>query len=393
VAPTTSTSRSPFDISESTPDKLTAGRISFETAIWKDISIMANHKHNLGGESFHTSQAGINYQFNPLTRFYVREEYQKYEERAETRTVLGTESQVITNTVAYNEYRLADGTDGSRNQDVIGLRNRFMITDHITGNISGEYLKTVSGKAREGEPDAYAGSLGLEYLVKDNTKVTTRFEHRNELADVGTDTYLGELGIAYRLNPDYTLLLRERYFFEESGASGNHTTSRTSMGLAYRPCCSDRFNALSRVEYKYDMDGTTDPGYREEAIIMSAEGVWQATKGLQFIGKYAGKLVRDDDCDSYTDLISARVLYDITDRFDIGVEYGLMTSYRIKTISQGGSAEAGCRIVENLWLSLGYGFNAFDEDLTGDHYRAEGPYLKLRFKFDETIVSRLGGSW
>ncbi|MCX5852546.1 MAG: hypothetical protein NT072_10925 [Deltaproteobacteria bacterium] len=389
VPPTTSTSRSPFDISEDTPNELTAGRIGVETVVWKDFSVMASHMRNLTGEAYHASQAGINYQFNPLTRFYVREEYQKYEERAETRTVLGTESQVVTNTVAYNEYRLADGADGARNQDVMGLRNRFMITDHVTGSISGEYLKTVSGNEREGEPDAYAGSLGLEYLVKEDTKITTRFEHRNELSDEGRDTYLGDLGIAYRLNPDYTLLLQERYFFEEAGTDGDRTTSRTSMGLAYRPRCNDRFNALSRVEYKYDRDETTDPGYKEEAVIMSTEGVYQTTKKLQLIGKYAGKFVKDNDFDSYTDLVSARILYDITDRFDIGAEYGIMTSYRIKTISQGGSAEVGCRVIENLWLSLGYGFNTFDEDLTGDYYRGEGPYLKLRFKFDENTLGML----
>jgi hypothetical protein len=28
----------------------------------------------------------------------------------------------------------------------------------------------------------------------------------------------------------------------------------------------------------------------------------------------------------------------------------------------------------------------FDEDLAGDSYQGEGPYLKLRFKFDEKIM-------
>ena len=171
--------------------------------------------------------------------------------------------------MAYNEYRLADGADGSRNQDVLGLRNKFFLGKNVTGNAAAEYLKTVSGAQRSAEPDAVAGSLGLEYLAKEEVKVTSRFEHRRELIDKGRDSYLGEVGVAYKLHPDYSLLLRERYFTEDAGTGGPHTSSRTLIGVAYRPLLTNRFNALTKLEYKHEANAAAVPSFREDAWIFS----------------------------------------------------------------------------------------------------------------------------
>lgn len=101
------------------------------------------------------------------------------------------------------------------------------------------------------------------------------------------------------------------------------------------------------------------------------------------MGKYAGKLEKEDRFSTYTDLVAARVMIDLTDRFDFGAEYRMLTSHRIDTRLHGGAVELGYRVVSRLWLSVGYSFDRFDEDLAGDSYRGEGPYVKLRFKFDE----------
>lgn len=57
-------------------------------------------------------------------------------------------------------------------------------------------------------------------------------------------------------------------------------------------------------------------------------------------------------------------------------------------VARRGSAEIGYRVANNVWLSAGYALDQFDADLTGDAYRGEGPFPKLRFKFDERSLSR-----
>ncbi|HET58287.1 MAG TPA: hypothetical protein ENN35_07595 [Deltaproteobacteria bacterium] len=110
---------------------------------------------------------------------------------------------------------------------------------------------------------------------------------------------------------------------------------------------------------------------------------------VQLSGKYAGKLSQDNDYSAYTDLISARIIYDVTDRIDLGAECRILASHKSKSYLRGGNLEAGYRVVKNLWVSLGYSFDDFDADLVGDDYQGRGPYVKLRFKFSEDSIKNL----
>jgi hypothetical protein len=50
--------------------------------------------------------------------------------------------------------------------------------------------------------------------------------------------------------------------------------------------------------------------------------------------------------------------------------------------------EVGYLVKENLWMSLGYNFAGFsNRDLTGTDYTNRGLFVRLRYKFDEDLVS------
>ena len=53
----------------------------------------------------------------------------------------------------------------------------------------------------------------------------------------------------------------------------------------------------------------------------------------------------------------------------------------------GQSPLLGYLLATNLWLSAGYNRSGFaaDRDLAGYEYTQRGAYLRLRFKFDETL--------
>ena len=48
----------------------------------------------------------------------------------------------------------------------------------------------------------------------------------------------------------------------------------------------------------------------------------------------------------------------------------------------------GVRAFKNLWISGGYCFDDFDTDLTGDSFQGQGPYIRIRFKFDENLFAK-----
>ena len=88
-------------------------------------------------------------------------------------------------------------------------------------------------------------------------------------------------------------------------------------------------------------------------------------------------------------LLSGRVVYDITENWDLGV---LASSFRgdYDADQYAYGVELGRLLRQNLWLSLGYNFVGFraDPDLAGYEYTDEGAFLRLRYKFDEDLFHR-----
>ena len=87
-----------------------------------------------------------------------------------------------------------------------------------------------------------------------------------------------------------------------------------------------------------------------------------------------------------------RVLYDITERWDFGVQASGLFSSGGRQYGLG--LETGYAIVDNLWASVGYNFIGFsDDDLVESDYTRRGIYLRLRFKFDEKLFRGRDRQW
>jgi len=105
-------------------------------------------------------------------------------------------------------------------------------------------------------------------------------------------------------------------------------------------------------------------------------------------GRYAVKWANDRssglESRSLTQLLGGRSTWDITERLDLGLQ-----AYRMAGNGAAENAlgiEAGYLVWKNLWLSLGYNVKGFRAaELAGDAYTQRGVYLRLRFKFDESL--------
>lgn len=354
------------------------------------LSFKARHHHSVTGSGYHLTDAGVNAALTDKTTGYIRQEYAEYSEYDDMHTTAGLESQVGENTTAYNEMRLEGGASGERNHQIVGLKHRLRFTSALTGDASMEYAQTIAGEADSSIPDGFALGGALRYIPDDLLKVTTRAEYTMEDSAWQTRrTYLGEAGLIYKMHPDYSLLARARGFWDLSEQDGDQVYSRTMAGLAFRPIQSDAFHMLAKTEYKYEDNQKSTPKYESHSVIPSIEGVYQASHKTQFIGKYAAKFQTDGDLETYTDLWSGRIIYDITDRFDASAGYRVLTAHTANgSMRQGGFAELGVRAFKNLWISGGYCFDDFDTDLTGDSFQGQGPYIRIRFKFDENLFAK-----
>lgn len=336
--------------------------------------------------------AGGDYRINDKLRLYGRHEFISsltgpYGLNGSQRNnvdVFGVESAFMKTGRAYSEYRLRDSIDGRSAQAALGLRNQFRLSDGLTLQAGLEHTDALGGKSGQ---NSTALTTSLEYTTLDWLKASGGLEMR--FGD-DADTILGTAGVAWKINPDWTLLARTAINDTQSKGTdaADRLLARQQIGVAYRPTDQDIWNALARYEYKLDrQSGRTD---EETAThILSAHLNVQPNAQLQINGRFAAKYsVLDMDglrSTYWAQMLSARARYDLTERWDAGLQAAFM-------FGKGGATqwaigvEGGYRLMPNLWLSLGYNFLGLnDSDFADEDYLDQGAYVRLRYKFDESL--------
>ena len=83
-------------------------------------------------------------------------------------------------------------------------------------------------------------------------------------------------------------------------------------------------------------------------------------------------------------LAGMRLTVDLTDTIDIGLLASRLQQSGSTASQDANGVEVGYQVKKNLWISAGYNWSGYyDRDLTGADYTQQGPYLRLRAKFDE----------
>ena len=360
---------------------------------------------------------GGNYAITDKTRIYGRYEfistlggsYDLNSHQSRNTGILGVESNYMEGGRVYNEYRLADSVDGPTAQNAIGIRNTVKLNERwrLTGGV--EHVKAMSGAPTTagilGQGDSTAVVSGVEY-ASERVKASAILETR--WAD-DSNTTLSSAGLGYKLDDDWSLLMRSVYS-DSKGKGANEgdrrTLSRQQVGLAYRPVGQDVWNVLARYEHKseavrgagttlgtisgnaFGANATQAGDYK--ADIVSVHVNVNPQPGTYITGRFAAKRATQDDGlleSSYSaQLLQGRLTYDINKDWDFGVQAGLLHG-------SGGSLqktlgfEVGYQVYKDLWLSGGYNFvGVKDRDLTAGEYTSKGAFVRLRFKFDETAL-------
>jgi hypothetical protein len=199
--------------------------------------------------------------------------------------------------------------------------------------------------------------------------------------------------VARKLARDWTLLARNYALHTDYAARGDVLQNRAQVGLAFRETDRNRVNALARIEHKYERDASNAlvGELRSAAWIVSTHADWHPSRPWWLSGRVAAKWQRDRFEGGVASrfaaqLLSARMVYDITEDWDLGVMAAVQLGQAGARQSAMG-VEAGYLLQQNLWLSFGINASGFagDADLAGYEYTRRGAYVRLRFKFDENL--------
>jgi hypothetical protein len=300
-------------------------------------------------------------------------------------TVFGLTSTYRKDADVFSEYRLGDAISGREAEAAIGLRNHWTLAKGVRLSTGFERVQSIAGESRE----ATAASVGLEYTASARLKGTGRLEWRK---DSSSDSWLSTVGVAQRLSRDWTFLARNYYQLTMPESAPNVVQDRFSIGTAYRDTVKNRVNLLTRYEFRIEDTPALTPGTASDrrVQVVSTHADIHPHRAWLFSGQYAAKLV-DDRMEASagrfgTQLVSGRVGYDIARRWDVAALTSVMWSGEGGRRSAVG-AEVGFRIRQNLWLSGGYNFTGFtDRDLVSSNFTTRGFFMRIRLKFDESIV-------
>jgi len=180
------------------------------------------------------------------------------------------------------------------------------------------------------------------------------------------------------------------------GTSGNTRNNDLRLSYAHRP--NDSLWVLfDRADYITQSSQSSGYTLNGSKLVNNLNANYLPSRrtqiSLQYGSKYVLETIDGTDYKGYTDLFGTEIRHDITQRWDIGMFGSVMRSVNAGVRSYGLGASVGFKVVDNMWLSMGYNVLGMDDrDFSDASYRAKGPYITLRMKVDQDTFGLNKGS-
>jgi len=316
--------------------------------------------------------------------------------RAGVRSTPWTNAQV--NTAVNQE----TNENGIRSFATLGLTQGFPINKRWSGDVAFDHAKTI--RTPGGTPlnpnvpiaqgtannDFTAISVGTTYNAQSYT-LNNRLEYRT--ADL-EDKYGMIVNWERNLKGGVGYSATTKLFHTERTDNSEILDGDIRFSVAYRPLQS-RWITLNRLDFKFDAN-TDIIGIktRQRKLIENLATNFLIDNRNQLAFNFGLKYVVDSfDGDEYsgiTNLLGSEFRHDLSEKFDVGVHVHSHYSANSSTLKYSTGASFGWNMTRNIWLSVGYNFDGFeDRDFSAAGYTANGPYIRFRMKFDQDTADEI----
>ncbi len=301
-------------------------------------------------------------------------------------TIVGAQSPLGRDGKVYSEYQWEVADQGDRNVSLIGAEQKWRLRRGLQLLLAAELGKI---QAASGGSDRYAIATGLSYSHPRGLSASTRNELRRESGVQEREQFLSTNSAELKLDPDYTLLGKYRYSLSRDLDNDvvEAEFEESSLGLAYRPVASDRFNALARYTRQADQRPLSLGAGDMQNIsrdIASIEWSLELTPALEWVDKLALRMKEEraggrPSIATTTFLSINRLNYRIRPRIDLGAEYRLLSQQETDDQRQGWAADVMWRAMEHVRVGGGYNFTDFsDSEFSDNDYSVHGWFLRLQ---------------
>jgi hypothetical protein len=296
--------------------------------------------------------------------------------------------------------------------DMFGKRRSFMQAYGVTftpdeawtfsasaevGQVFDNTIDSITG-LKNPDFDRIALSTAVAYKSEDGVEAALKGEWRLDDKDGARElhAYLLQASLGVQVSDDWRAIAH----FDGVWSDGTETTrdsayAEGSLGFAYRPTTSDRFNALAKYTYLYDnpganqvgVDGTTgSPAQRSH--IFSADAMYDVTKNLTLgakygfrIGEIKERIAGAEWDESQAHLAVLRADVHVVHNWDVLLEGRVLWSPTTDQTNYGAIAAVYRHLNENFKVGVGYNFGRFSDDLRDLTLDDQGIFLNIIGKF------------
>jgi hypothetical protein len=357
------------------------------------LKLTAQHERNLGSTADATkpNATALMAEYRLLQSTALSAEERFYEGGGNMAT-LGVNSMVTEGTQVYGKYEIGNSIAGRRNMISMGIRNTVKLPLDLTMSLGYERAKDLSQRIDQTPTnDHVAYSAGLEYLPKEPIKASTKIEFGESNTAKKTNFFFAG---DYRFQRDFSFILKYNLAKENAVINSNYRNlSHLILGVAYRPTESNAINAIGKFEIKGDNNHYLAPFIDYGAVIGSIhtyiEPMQRLELGIKLAYKVASENSEQFSVSTHTTFYLLRATYDITEKFDVGMEYRALVQSEANDILNGYSADIGYVVMTNLKLMVGYNFKGYkDRDLVDNNMWSAGPFVKFSYKFGEELFGK-----
>lgn len=233
--------------------------------------------------------------------------------------------------------------------------------------------------------DAVSLSSGVEYVFNDIEATDGSKSERS--------TWLFRNNAQWQMNEDGRLLAKFNHAISDSSQGDFFDGGFTELvlGYAFRPVLHDRFNALVKYTYFYNVPTTDQVGqngsstqFTQKSHIASIDLSYDVTKDFTLGTKYAYRLAqvsldRDDPdfFDNDAHLAILRADYRFIENWETSIEGRILELPDLDERRAGALATLYRYFGDHLKAGVGYNFTDFSEDLTDLSYDNQGVFFNV----------------
>lgn len=364
------------------------------------LTLRLDHSQALSGkanENYPTRTVfGMDYRLNSSTSLFAEQEF-TFGDKEDTRgSRVGITTAPWTGATINTSIEQRTSEYGIRTFSNAGLKQTWQVSEKWSASVSLDKSTTIKEPgnvplslslptASGSTEDFTAVSLGTTYQ-QDDWSWTSRLEQRTAETEDKKGVYSAIVGEPRK---GLGMSVRLQWFETEASTGAQGTQADLRLGLVHRPF-SRRWTVLNRTDLAMTTQtgGESDFDNRKLVNNVLLNYRRQSSQVSTYYGaKYTLDTIDTAEYTAYTDSTGIELRHDINKRWDFGARASTLHSWKSDQYDYSYGLSIGFNPATNVWLSLGYNWAGYeDDDFAMAGYTAEGPYVKLRVKFDQKSV-------